>query len=88
MHDEIRRLVDIRHDNLLPVFATKLSMKHGAIPLLSLLIQRPPALNLSDLLDGCDSMSVVKCRVSVFRALDKDETDESGSPSLSSLPRG
>ncbi|KAF8340679.1 kinase-like domain-containing protein [Cantharellus anzutake] len=67
MHDEIRRLVEIRHDNLLSVFATKLSMKHGAIPVLSLLVEKPPSLNLPDLLDGCDFLPVSKCRPLVIQ---------------------
>ncbi|KAJ6607583.1 kinase-like domain-containing protein [Mycena sp. CBHHK59/15] len=57
VESEIQRLIAVRHPNLLSVFAVKLTFPHASgPPRLAVLYEAPPALNLRDVLEDCDSL--------------------------------
>ena len=49
-------MIKIRHDNLLSVFAVKLSSAYSErdYPRLSILLEQKPSLSLHDVLEDCD----------------------------------
>ncbi|CAK5281348.1 unnamed protein product [Mycena citricolor] len=51
---EVRRLITLRHPNLLRLFAVKLSFPHAGAPKLAVLYEAPPRVTLRDLLEDCD----------------------------------
>ncbi|EGN94241.1 hypothetical protein SERLA73DRAFT_126224 [Serpula lacrymans var. lacrymans S7.3] len=54
---EIQRLTNIRHPNLLSIFAVKLTMHHtNAPPRLIVLSEQRPALTLQDVLEDCECL--------------------------------
>ncbi|KAF8345771.1 kinase-like domain-containing protein [Amanita rubescens] len=54
---EIQRLISVRHQNILSVFAVKLNMPHSAgAPQLVVLSEQAPALTLFDVLEDCESL--------------------------------
>ena len=56
VEDELKKLMRIRHDNLLSVFAVKLSSAYSEHdhPRLSILLEQRPSLSLHDVLEDCD----------------------------------
>ena len=54
---EIKRLMTVRHQNLISVFAIKLNIPHSSRPpQVMVLSERSPALTLHDVLQDCDSL--------------------------------
>jgi len=67
---EIQRLISVRHQNILSVFAVKLNMPHSAgPPQLIVLSEQAPALTLSDVLEECESLREERASVSSFLGL-------------------
>lgn len=66
MQEELRRLITLRHANLLRVFAVKMTLKPGlgSPPALCILVERNPALSLAELLENCDKLPTTKALVS------------------------
>lgn len=58
VEEELKKLIKIRHDNLLSVFAAKLSSAYSenGYPRLSILLEQRPSLSLRDVLEDCDSL--------------------------------
>ena len=56
VEDELKKLMRIRHDNLLSVFAVKLSSAYSEHdhPRLSILLEQRPSLSLYDVLEDCN----------------------------------
>jgi len=56
VEDELKKLMKIQHDNLLSVFAVKLSSAYSEhdYPRLSILLEQRPSLSLHDVLEDCD----------------------------------
>ena len=56
IEEELKKLMKIRHDNLLSVFAVKLSSAYSErdYPRLSILLEQRPSLSLRDVLEDCD----------------------------------
>jgi len=56
VEEELKKLIKIRHNNLLSVFAVKLSSAYSDrdYPRLSILLEQRPSLSLHDVLEDCD----------------------------------
>lgn len=56
VEEELKKVIKIRHDNLLSVFAVKLSSAYSEhdYPRLSILMEQRPSLSLHDVLEDCD----------------------------------
>jgi translation initiation factor 2-alpha kinase 4 len=56
IEEELKKLMKMRHDNLLSVFAVKLSSAYSEhdYPRLSILLEQRPSLSLRDVLEDCD----------------------------------
>lgn len=56
IEEELKKLIELRHDHLLSVFAVKLSSAYSenGYPRLSILLEQRPSLSLRDVLEDCD----------------------------------
>lgn len=56
VEEELKKVIKIRHENLLNVFAVKLSSAYSEhdFPRLSILMEQRPSLSLHDVLEDCD----------------------------------
>lgn len=56
VEEELKKLIKIRHENLLSIFAVKLSSAYSEhdYPRLSILLEQRPPLSLRDVLEDCD----------------------------------
>jgi len=56
VEDELKKQIKVQHDNLLSVFAVKLSSAYSEhdYPRLSILLEQRPSLSLHDVLEDCD----------------------------------
>lgn len=65
MHDELKRYIGIKHDNILTIHASCLhSGSEWPHPTLSLLLNPTPPLSLSELLSNCERLTIPRAKVS------------------------
>lgn len=57
VYTELRQLTEIRHPNLISIFAVKLDLPNSSNPpQLTVLSEQPPALSLLDVLEDCETL--------------------------------
>jgi len=63
IESEMLKLINIRHPNLLSVFAVKLMTPHSNHPRLVILMEERPSLCLQDVLEDCDTLKEERASV-------------------------
>jgi hypothetical protein len=57
------KLINVRHSNLLSVFAVKLMTSHADYPRLAILTEERPSMCLQDVLEDCDTLKEERASV-------------------------
>lgn len=57
------KLINVRHPNVLSVFAVKLLIPHSEYPRLVILSEQRPSLCLQDVLEDCDTLRETRASV-------------------------
>lgn len=63
IESEMLKLINVRHPNLLSVFAVKLLTPHSEYPRLVILSEQGPSLCLQDVLEDCDTLKETRASV-------------------------
>ena len=64
---EIQRVISVRHDNLLSIYAVKLTTPQSSgPPRLAILMEQRPALTLRDVLEDCEALREERATVSTL----------------------
>ena len=69
VQEEVQRLIGIRHENVINLYAVKLTLPQSSgPPQLAVLMEQRPHLTLHDLLEDCDTLREERASVSVQEA--------------------